>query len=226
MTKDGKYNEYGKFIFTREQAERVAAGDMSAAWEFLEDNRKFLTCWARKFWRNHYQFIPKDIHGYFYKAEELINQIAVDFAFYRMEDEESLLRSISRSFRGFTCGGYCGRNARGCGELSLDAPLTVSQRSGDTEAGDALKDILPSGYPPPDIILERAETVRELAPRYFHEIGKLFQSERESGATIGEMLAAQNGEATATASPFQDVIEEVFFGYTFEEVKHYAIRTA
>ena len=222
MTKDGQYNEYGKFIFTREKAERVAAGDMSAAWGFLEDNRKFLTNWARKFWRNHYKFIPQDIHGDFYKVEELINQIAVDFAFYRMEDEESLLRSISRSFRGMTSGGYRVHDSRRCGELSLDAPLAISKRSGDSEAGDALKDRLPSGYPPPDVILERAETVRELAPRYFHEIGKLFQSGRESGATIGEMLAAQNGETTAAASPFQDVIEEVFFGYSFEEVKTYA----
>lgn len=41
---------------------------------------------------------------------------------------------------------------------------------------------------------------------------------------MGELLEfAEKGEAK---NGFQDVIEEVFFGYTFDEVKEYAKRTA
>ena len=43
MTKDGKENRFGRFVFTDEQAERAEAGDHSVIWEFIEDNRGYLT---------------------------------------------------------------------------------------------------------------------------------------------------------------------------------------
>ena len=58
MTRDGKENCFGRFIFEDEQAERIAAGDYSAVWEFMEDNRDFLTGWARKFLRVRFFFLP------------------------------------------------------------------------------------------------------------------------------------------------------------------------
>lgn len=230
MTKDGKENRFGRFIFEDGQAQRVAAGDNSAAWEFVEDNFKYLLNWVRKFVRNRLSFLPEDMHGSFYKPEELINQIYVDFPFYTIESEKALANGIWRSFRGITCGGFLRFwKARHNKETSFEAPLTVSERSGEKADGNTLKDLLPSREPLPDEVLEKEEHVREVAPSYYREIGRLFgedkPAEETGGATIGEMLAAKNGSGTG-ASPFQDVIEEVFFGYTFEEVKAYAKRTA
>lgn len=227
MTKDGKVNRFGRFIFEDEQVERARAGDYSVIWEFIEDNHKYIWNWARKFVRTRLSFFPADRHGSFYKPEELINQIYVDFPYYTLESEKTIGNGIWRSFRGITCGGFLRFwKARQSKEMSLDAPFTVSERGGDKEEGNALKDILPSREPSPDAILERQEHVQEVAPRYFHEIGRLFEqsgAESDSGATIGEILAHSAGRQV---SAFQDIIEEVFFGYTFEEVKGYARRTA
>lgn len=225
MTKDGKENRFGRFIFTDEQAERVQAGDRSVIWEFIEDNYKYLYRWARRFIRNRLYFLPC---GYV-EAEEMINQIYVDFPLYSPESEKTLGSGIFNSFMGITCGGIL-RNwtARHNKEISVDATLSVSKRSGERAEGNTLKDLLPSREPPPDEVIEKREHVREIAPRYFYEIGRLFEqngTELESGATVGEMLA-YNEMKRKRRGEFQDVIEEVFFGYTFEEVEDYAKRSA
>ncbi len=226
MTKDGKENRFGRFVFEDGQAERVAAGDYSAVWEFMEDNGKYLLNWARKFVRTRLSFLPEDRHGSFYKPEELINQIYVDFPFYTLESEKTLANGVWRSFRGITCGGFLRFwKARHNRETSFDAPLTVSERNGEKTDGNTLKDLLPSREPPPDEVIEKREHVEEVAPRFYHEIGRLFgeNGTESGGATVGELIAFQAGRQ---ASAFQDVIEEVFYGYTFEEVQAYARRTA
>ena len=48
MTREGKENRFGIFILDDSQVERVQSGDMSAVWEFIEQNRRFLTAWARR----------------------------------------------------------------------------------------------------------------------------------------------------------------------------------
>lgn len=227
MTKDGRENRYGKFIFEESQADRITAGDFSVISEFIEDNFGFLYNWARKFIRNFLYFLPDDMYGSFYKPEEMINQIYVDFPLYNLESEKTLFNGVGRSFRGITCGGFqCHWKSRQNQEMSLEAPFNVSERSGEKADGNTLKDLLPSRDPRPDSILERKEHVREIAPRYYHEIGKLFGKDKPAksgGATIGEILAEKNGLETS-GNPFQDVIEEVFFGYTFKEIKAYAKR--
>ena len=219
MTKDGTANRFGRFIFTDEQAERAEAGDRSVIWEFIEDNRGYLTGWAKKFIRNKLSFLPC---GYV-EADEMLNQIYVDFPFYRLKNEKWIAYSVASTFRGITAGGIIRRAKARCNvETSLDKPLSVSERSGDVSDGSTLRDILPSGEPTPLQAIERKEYIQEIAPRYFHEIGRLFK--RDGGATVGELLEfAENGEAK---DGFQDVIEEVFYGYSFEEVKAYAKRTA
>ena len=230
MTKQGEPNRFGRFVFTDEQAERVAAGDMSAVWEFIEDNRKHLECWAQKFIRNHLSFLPQDMHGSFYKSDELLNQIFVDFPFYKLENEETLGKSIYCSFLGISCGGsrWSWKHRQNC-ETSFDAPAGVHRRSGETEEAGTLKDLLPSMELIPSEVVERKEHVEEIAPHYFYEIGRLFKhekEERESGATIGELLNYQSSRHYKQVNAFQDVIEEVFFGYTFEEIKAYATKSA
>lgn len=219
MTKDGTANRFGRFIFTDEQAERAEAGDRSVIWEFIEDNRDYLTGWAKKFIRNKLYFLPC---GYV-EADEMLNQIYVDFPFYKLESEKTLGIGVLFTFRGITSGGILKRFKRRQGvEISLDAPLRVFERSGDVSDGSTLRDILPSGEPTPLQAIERKEYIQEIAPRYFHEIGRIFK--RDGGATVGELLEfAENGEAK---DGFQDVIEEIFYGYSFEEVKEYAKRTA
>lgn len=226
MTKDGQENRFGRFLFEDEQAERVKAGDMSAVWEFIEDNRKFLTAWARKYIRNRFYYMPQ---GY-YEADDLLNQIYVDFPLYRLENEKAIFSSIARSFARISCGGYSGRTlVRKNKEISLDAPSEISERSGERNEGSTLSDILPSREPTPFAALERKEHVQEIAPRYFREIGRLFKADEtgsDGGATFGEMLAEKYGSTAGTENSFQTVIEEVFFGYSFEEIKAYAERVA
>ncbi len=220
MTKDGKENRFGRFVFTDEQAERAEAGDHSVIWEFIEDNRGYLTGWAKKFIRRKLDFLPR---GYI-EADEMLNQIYVDFPFYNLESGNSLRISIHRSYIGITCGGILrsGTNHGRRIETSIDAPQSVSVRSGDVSDGSTLKDLLPSGEPTPLQVLENKEHMQELMPHYFREIGRIFK--QDGGATVGELLEfAEKGEAK---NGFQDVIEEVFFGYTFDEVKEYAKRTA
>ncbi len=219
MTREGEPNVFGRFTFTAEQARRVKAGDMTAAWEFIEDNRKFLTNWARRFIRINLAFMPD---GY-YEADELLNQIFVDFPLYRLESEKGLISGIYRSFRGISCGGYARSRYRMGYEKSIDAPLAVSERSGDIENGDTMKDLLPSREPTPSAALEAKEHVKEIAPRYFRELGRIFKKKKSAGgATVGEMLAAKNGERAIACSAFETVIEQIFFGYSFEEIRRYA----
>ena len=224
MTTTGEENRFGWFTLDDEQAARILAGDMSAVWEFIEQNRDKLTSWARKFIRNKLYFLSPD----FYEADEFINQIYVDFPYYDLLDRRTLTISIYQTFRGISCGG-CKRyhKAKTAREISLNAPLTTSARSGDKQDGDELGNFLPSREPLPSAALERKEHVKEIAPRYFHEIKRYFgqdeQQTRQSEATIGEMLAAQNGEE-APYDAFRDVIEEVFFGFTFEEIRTFAKR--
>lgn len=216
MTKNGEANRFGRFIFADEQAERVHAGDMSAVWEFIEDNFKYLMCWAKKYIRNELSFMPEDMYGSFYQPEELINQIFVDFPFYKLDSEKSLGISIFCSFKGISCGGYKRSWHAQRQEVSLEQPY------GEEKDGDTLKDLLPSRELIPSEELIRHEHVKEIAPHYFQEIGKLFRSDG-NGATVGELLAYNQSKQ---ASAFQDVIEEVFFGYTYEEIEAYAKRTA
>ena len=172
---------------------------MTAAWEFIEDNRGFLTRWAKKFIRINLAYMPD---GY-YEADELLDQVYIDLPLYRLDNHNGLRKGIFNSFYGISCGG-CSHyyKQRKHYESSLDAPLSVSGRSGDSEDGGTLKDLLPSPEPTPYEVLAAKEHVKEIAPRYFAEIGKV------CGKNGGEV--------------FRDIIEAVFFGFTFEEVERYA----
>ena len=230
MTKDKTPNRFGRFIFEDEQAERVAAGDMSAVWEFIEDNRQHLTRWARKYIRYNLSFFFFFMHGKFYKPDDLINQICVDFPLYTIDNEKTLGRGIYCSFKGITSGGYRGSFHGQQAEIRLDAVTSIIKRNGQTEKADTIKDMLPSREPTPEQALFTKEHVKELAPRYFHEIGRIFgRNTRKAfyeGATVAEILAYEGGEVEIQVESFRDVIEEVFFGYTFEEVERYAKRQA
>lgn len=194
MTRAGEENRFGKFILDDEQAERITAGNMSAVWEFIEQNRDFLTCWARKFIRVRLAYMPEG----FYEVDELLNQIYVDFPFFKVDDRKSLCVSIFSSFFRISCGGLTGRYIRENKETSLDKSF-----GGEDNAG-TLHDLLSGREPTPYEALERKEHIKEIAPRFFSEIGK---------------VCGKNGET------FRDVIEEVFFGMSLDEVKGYATNT-
>lgn len=200
MTKDGKENRWGKFYFTDEQADRAMAGDTSVAWEFVQDNYTYLYRWARKFVRNRFWYMPR---GY-YEAEELVNQVYVDFPLYNLLTEKSLAISIWRSYMWVGCGGFARYDRNVHPRLSLDAPCGITSRSGDSEDGDTLGNLLPSREPTPYEVLAMKEHIQEIAPRFFAELGK---------------VCGKNG-----GEPFRDIVEEVFFGLSFEEVKRYAKR--
>ena len=199
MTRDGKENCFGRFIFDEEQAARIAAGDYSAVWEFIEDNREFLTGWARKFLRVRFFFLP---YG-FYEVDELLNQIFVDFPHYVADCEKAIFKGIFQSFFNIGFGGFLRRNRSVCVTISLDERTGISRRGGDQEEGYTIAELL-HNEPTPYEVLEQKEHIKEIAPRFFAEIGK---------------VCGKNGREA-----FRDVIEEVFFGLTFEEVERYARR--
>ena len=198
MTRDGKENCFGRFIFDEEQAARIAAGDYSPVWEFIEDNREFLKGWARKFLRVRFFFLP---YG-FYEVDELLNQIFVDFPHYVADCEKAIFKGIFQSFFNIGFGGFLRRNRSVCVTISLDAPCEISSRAGETESGATIGELLASREPTPYEAIAQKEHIKEIAPRFFAEIGK---------------VCGKNGREA-----FRDVIEEVFFGLTFEEVERYA----
>lgn len=200
MTRDGLPNRFGRFVFENAQAERVAAGDMSAVWEFIEQNRTYLTRWARAFVRNRFWFVPR---GY-YEVDELLNQIFVDFLLYPLESEKTIGKGIFSSFFMIGCGGYGHYRKDKYATVSLDAPASIASRSGDVESGATIGELLASREPTPYAALERMEHVKEIAPKFFAELGK---------------VCGKNGREA-----FRDVVEEVFFGFTFEEIESYAKR--
>lgn len=200
MTKDGQENRFGRFVFEDEQAERVKAGDYSAVWEFIEDNRKFLTSWARKFLYVRLYFLPQ---GY-YEVDELLNQIFVDFPQYPLDNEKTVATGIFRSWFQIGNGGYRCWKKSAYAYISLDAPVDVSSRSGDRESGATIGELLASREPTPYEAIARKEYIKEIAPKMFAELGK---------------VCGKNG-----AEAFRDVVEEVFFGFTFEEIESYAKR--
>lgn len=198
MTKDGKQNRFGRFIFSDEQAERVAAGDYTAVWEFLEDNRKYLTGWAHTFIRNRFVLMPS---GY-YEADEMLNQVFVDFPLYPLESEKSIAIGIFRSWLQIDCGGYrCYRKSK-IASISLDTPVDIASRSGDTESGATIGELLASRELTPYERIERREHVKEIAPKFFAELGR---------------ICGKNGREA-----FRDIVEEVFYGFRFEEIERYA----
>lgn len=198
MTKDGKENRFGRFIFEDEQAERIAAGDYSAVWEFIENNRIFLTGWARKFLRVRFFFLP---YG-FYEVDEMINQIFVDFPHYNAACEKDIFKGIFRSFFQVGYGGYLRNRKSVNAYISLDKSCGISSRTGETESGATIGELLASREPTPYEAIAQKEHIKEIAPRFFAEIGK---------------ICGKNGREA-----FRDVIEEVFFGLTFEDVERYA----
>lgn len=227
MTRDGKENRFAWITLDDEQAERIAAGEMSAVGEFIEQNRKKFTRMAQKILRNYTNVIPANE----YEADDCINQICVDFALYDFTDGRTLAFSIFRSFIAIAHGGYAGKQYAYQGSkkiqpLSLDAPVGISERSGEREDGARLSDILPSREPSPYEVVAEREHIKEIAPHFYREIRRLFGGggEHVGGATVGEILASKNGEEAR--DPLRDIIEEIFFGFSFEEVKAYATRAA
>lgn len=197
MTRDGKENRFGVFVFDDSQVERVRAGDMSAVGEFIEQNYTFLQRWARKFIRNRLFTFPQD----YYEAEEFVNQVFVDFSFYDLSDVRTLVKSINRSFFGIGCGGYCNANKfRSC-TLSLNSRIGISSRSGERENGAELGDLLSAGVLSPLEALEQKEDIEENAPYIFREVGRVFDKRSKE---------------------FREVIETIFVGMSFEEVQNLA----
>lgn len=225
MTRDGKENRFAWLTLDDAQAERIAVGDVAAVGEFIEQNRKKLTGMARRVLRNYPNVIPANE----YEVDDCINQICVDFPYYDFTDGRTLAFSIFRSFIGIAHGGYR-KNLFGRANfrtLSLDKPASVSQRSGDTEDGETLGERMQSNEPTPYEIVAEREHVEEIAPRFYYEIKRLFggDDEKSDGATVGEILAAREGEKPPY-DPFCDVIEEIFKGYLFEQVRAMARREA
>ena len=200
MTTDGKQNRFGRFIMDEEQAERIAAGDMSAVWAFIENNRMYLTRWARKFLRVRLYFLPK---GY-YEEDDLLNQIYVDLPFYDLSGEKGLGISVFRSFMSIDCGGIRFRKKRQRHTDSLDAPLSVAARSGDKEDGGTLQDLLPNREPTPEEAFIRRETDEALIPRAVCALSDALSD----GGTMTEKMKSE----------LADLLEYVFVGYTFEQL--------
>lgn len=213
------------FSMTDELAARMAAHEMEACADFVEQNRKFLAGWARKMLRDHTNVIPANE----YEEGDCIDQIFVDFVYYDYSGAKMLVRSIWRSFIGVAHGGYGARvYARSKKEqaLSLDAPIEISARSGEKDSGASIADVIPSREPSPYEVVAEREHVEEIAPHFYHEIKRLFGNdpEEQGGATIGEILAAKSGGKAG--DPIRDIIEEIFFGLSYEEVKAYATTRA
>ena len=98
------------------------------------------------------------------------------------------------------------------------------------EDGATLAERLQSREPTPSEVVERKEHVAEVAPHIFHEVGRIFGRNTRKvfcdEATVGELLAFEGGVVEIQVDPFRDVIEEIFFGLTFEQVRAYAKRAA
>ena len=221
MTRD----KWEPFIMTNGLAERMVAHEMAACAEFVEKNRKFLTGWARKMLRNYTNVIPAGQ----YEEGDCINQIFVDFIYYDYSNAEMLVRSIWRSYIGIAYGGFK-RVVFGRSDYrtqSLDAKIGIFSRSGDKADGDGLENLLQSNEPTPYEVVAEREHIEEIAPRFYHEIKQFFggDSEEQRGATVGEIKAAQQGE-NPPYDPFRDMIEEIFKGYLFEQVRAMARRVA
>ena len=159
MTRDGKENRFAWLTLDDEQAERIAAGDVAAVGEFIEQNRKKLTGMARRILRNYTNVIPANE----YEVDDCINQICVDFTYYDFTDGRTLAFSIFRSFIGIAHGGYTAgiySKSKKQQPLSLDVPIGVSERSGEKEDGKSLADLLPSREPSPYEMVAQKEHSR------------------------------------------------------------------
>lgn len=218
MTKDGKENRFGRFIFEDEQAERVAAGDYSAVWEFMKDNGHFIFCCARSFIFKRLLRFPSN----FYDAQEYVQQIYVDFITYDLTGERSIVMGIYGSFYRLMYGGKHEIISR----ISLDAPARIYARNGDQEEGATLGELLPSCDPLPFDVIANLEHVKKIAPRIFLQLADVFQIDLHhmnegNGATIGDIIRVKQGRKSSLEE-FREVVEEIFHGMTFEEVAAYA----
>lgn len=212
-------------IYTWEQLERAKAGDMAAIGQFIEDNYRFLRGWAWNVLDKYSGVIPKNE----YEPQDCINQVCVDFPYYDFDTIDSLVLCMFRSYIGVAHGGINGKHTyHKCNErtISLDTPIGISSRTGERENGSTLGDLLPSREPLPFDVVENKEHVKKIAPAIYRELANVFgvdiEHEEESGtASIGDILRQKQGKKTSFEQ-FQETIEEVFFGMTFEEVQNYA----
>lgn len=133
--------------------------------------------------------------------KEYLNQVFVDFPQYSLDNEKTIGKSIFSSFFMIGCGGYGKYRKDKYAAVSLDAPLYVSSRSGERESGATIGELLASQEPTPYEVLERKEYMKEIAPKMFAGL---------------EKACGKNG-----CEVFRDVVEEVFFGLTFEEVERH-----
>ncbi len=218
MTKDRKENRFGPFIYEEEQAERVAAGDYSAVWEFMEDNGKFIFACARSFIFNRFSRCPSN----FYDAQEYVQQIYVDFITYDLTDARTIIKGIYQSFYRLTYGGKHEVVPR----ISLDTPVRGSKGNGNYFERSTLGAFLPSPDPLPFDVIANKEHVKKIAPRIFLQLADVFQIDlnhmnERNGATIGDIIRSKQGRKSSFEE-FREVVEEIFYGMTFEEVATYA----
>ncbi len=220
MTTDGKPNIYGNVVLDVEQVERIKAGDSATCWAFVEQNHRFFYCWARKFISTHAERFRN------YEIAEFVGQIFVDCQYYKYDDAKSIRCSIYHSFQLIEAGGYLAKGSIR-GEIILDSPLRTYSRSGEMQDGVTIGEMIVSREPTPDIIIEAQEHIEEIAPRFYREIKReIYRHEDTNEATIGELLRFQKGFEQSRSERFQNIIEDVFFGLTFEEVQEYAKNSA
>ena len=183
---------------TERQITEIKAGNANAIAAFISDNSRRVRAMA-------FSFLSKrrGTHRYAgYEIADLLNQLFVDLPYLRFKDGRGLWSQIRACFRCVLVGGIVNRNSRDIAcRVSVDCPAFAD------DDGGTLADFIPDRAPSPLERVEQAETVEESAPEIL--------------ACLSDVLKRGKG-ACGTESTLRAVVEYVFAGYTFAQIKHFA----
>lgn len=183
---------------TEEQITEIKAGNAQAIAAFISDNLRRVRAMAFSFLSKRHS--TQRYAGY--EIADLLNQLFVDLPHLRFKDGRGLWSQIRACFRCVPVGGFVNRNSRDVScRVSVDSPAFAD------DDGGTLADFIPDRAPSPLERVEQAETVEESAPEIL--------------ACLSDVLKRSKG-ACGTESTLRAVVEYVFAGYTFAQVKRFA----
>lgn len=186
------------WTITEKQVAEIKDGRADAIAAFISDNARRLNNMARAFLRK--RACVQRYAGY--ETADLINQLFCDFPSLRYTDGGGLCRQIRQCFLRMVYGGLRSRSRSVARVVSVETPASVLD-------GLTLADVLPDGAPSPLDLVESAETVEESAPEIF--------------ACLSDIV--RRGKPccdVATSEDLRALVEYVFAGYTFAQIKRFA----
>lgn len=184
--------------YTAEQVSAIKSGDMQAISKFIFDNERRLRNMAWAFLRKRLT-----LHKYAgYCVDDFFNQLFIDLPLFKFDGEKAIKNSVCDCFRCVVFGGGISYKCEPYIDFSLSQP--VENDNEDLVFGGLVADSSPS----PLELVERQETEEESAASIY--------------ACVRDIVVKMRTSKEQKERFLRELLERVFVGYTYEQVRRMA----